>query len=349
MEQEVHDKYNYTVAGIAHELYPADICFCVLWCHGDEQISVMPERPFSGEWGIPKSISHSLMDDVSLPEKIDMIWLSVVERKYYTIEAEIPSEKLNSIFRNTEQPISMIVVGMAPYGGVALWAMSESKSYLIGWFHGQETYITLEDFLQEDTTLTLEKLCDYYISNNTQAKKNMETRGLPSRNIFDKYMQQYIYKYVILLEKWDEKKEKWTRYEDEAEPQFDYMEEVLYDGSYDKRHDSGLLKYHEAGKPKKISMRWHIGRKEYTAYIWFEEEKTRNIYEKFYGADTDTMSDFVIRIDAEKHRYELLLNRYGIKEPHIIPQSAYQMIVFKNKFEDYRSDNYEQEQGAWIW
>ena len=63
----------------------------------------------------------------------------------------------------------------------------------------------------------------------------------------------------------------------------------------------------------------------------------------------DTKTDFIIRIDSEKRKYELALFRQGLKEPQIIPEDAYQLLVFKNKFEDYRSDNYNQERGAWIW
>ncbi len=59
--------------------------------------------------------------------------------------------------------------------------------------------------------------------------------------------------------------------------------------------------------------------------------------------------DFIFRMDIEHSRYELALYRYGLKEPLIVPQETYQLLVFKNKFEHYRSENYNQERGAWIW
>lgn len=130
---------------------------------------------------------------------------------------------------------------------------------------------------------------------------------------------------------------------------FYYIEESLYDGTFDKLHDGGLLKYHQAGKPKKLAIKWHIDRSEYSAYFWFEDERIREVFDKFYGAHPDTKTDFIIRIDAENRKYELALYRYGLKEPQIIPENVYQLLVFKNKFEDYRSDNYNQERGAWIW
>jgi hypothetical protein len=57
----------------------------------------------------------------------------------------------------------------------------------------------------------------------------------------------------------------------------------------------------------------------------------------------------MIRIDPEKNKYELALYRYGQKESLVFNESAYQLLVFRNKFGYYRSENYNQPKGAWIW
>lgn len=167
-----------------------------------------------------------------------------------------------------------------------------------------------------------------------------------NNQIVDCLMKQFSYRYNILYE--NNSKHSKT-HKDENSPKMDCIEECLFDGTHDKLHDGGLLKYHQAGKPKKLALKWHIGKSEYSAYFWFEEEPIREVFDKFYGAHPDTKTDFIIRIDAENKKYELALYRYGLKEPQIIPENVYQLLVFKNKFEDYRSDNYNQERGAWIW
>lgn len=88
---------------------------------------------------------------------------------------------------------------------------------------------------------------------------------------------------------------------------------------------------------------------ESSVYLWLDSTIIVHIFERFYGAHPDTKADFIIRIDPENKKYELALYRQGLKEPVVIPESAYQLIVFKNKFEDYRSENYNQPRGAWIW
>ncbi len=73
------------------------------------------------------------------------------------------------------------------------------------------------------------------------------------------------------------------------------------------------------------------------------------MFERSYGNHPDTNVDFIIRIDPYKKKYQLALYRYGLKKPVTISEDAYQMIVFKDLFEYYRSDNYDQPDGAWDW
>lgn len=182
-----------------------------------------------------------------------------------------------------------------------------------------------------------------YADSKSIIYKNFSMWG--KSRIEDNLMKQFSYRYNIIYEN----SKKYTNDKDEILPKLEYMEEVLFDGTHDKLNDGGLLKYHQAGKPKKLAIKWHIGKSEYSAYFWFEEEPIREVFDKFYGAHPDTKTDFIIRIDAENRKYELALYRYGLKEPQIIPKNVYKLLVFKNKFEDYRSDNYNQERGAWIW
>ena len=135
----------------------------------------------------------------------------------------------------------------------------------------------------------------------------------------------------------------------DLQPELDFIEEALYDGTHDKLHDGSLLSYHLAGKPKKLAVQWHIKKSEYSAYLWLDDESICEAFERFYGAHRDTKVDIIIRIDSEKKKLELALYRYGLKEPVVVNEDAYQMIVFKNKFEYYRSENYDQPRGAWIW
>lgn len=342
-----------TAYGCAPTLFPTETFFGVVYCDYDkEEVIEIPQKyPFHNGWGTLDSI-YLLDDDLHhVPQYIDMVWLSIVENVFYSIISPVNKEVIQSYcFADNDEQYNDILVGMAPYGGIAIWIYNDYKSILINWLKAEVVHVEMSDFLPSNPTMSLRDYCNSYINSDKQVKKNLEENGLPPRDLFDKYMQQFSYRYLVRFDKWDEENEKWIEYDkDEVQPEFEYMEEMLYDGTHDKLHDGGLMKFHEAGKPMKISVQWHIKKSDYSAYFWFEEKEICAVFDKFYGAHPDTKTDFIIHIDPVKKKYQLSLYRYGLKEPATIPEKAYQLIVFKSKFENYRSDNYNQKSGAWAW
>lgn len=172
-----------------------------------------------------------------------------------------------------------------------------------------------------------------YITYRDYCNKNamVYDNTLPS-----KYMTQYTYRYLVI----------WSNSND-TKPALKWIQESLVDGTYDKQNDNRLMSYHDGGRPKKIRVEFMS--EDYSAFFWFDDALLLSVFDRFFGAHPETKTDFIIRIDAENKKYELALYRQGLKEPVVIPESAYQLIVFKNKFEDYRSENYNQPRGAWIW
>lgn len=168
----------------------------------------------------------------------------------------------------------------------------------------------------------------------------------------EKYAQQFTYRYLPLFEHWDEEHQQWTAYaedEQDIKPVLDYIEEVLFDGTFNKQHDGSLLDYHEAGKPQRLALKWHISEMEYTAYFWIDDDTIHTIFDHFYGVNPSVKADLIIHIDPKNNKYQLALNCSNPSEPLVFPQETYQLIVFKKKYEHYRSENYDQPNGAWIW
>lgn len=357
----MNDRYKYLVSGCASELYPSETFFGLLYYDQDDVIEIPKEYPFHKQWGYPQSFHLMELEKYPLPIKLDMVWLSVVERKFYSIIHDIPVEKMKELLEIWDDKVSeplyeFILVGMAPYGGNALWLYGKKKSVILHWLQAEEVQVDMKDFSPLDKNITLEDYCDAYIQEDEAVLENLEENGLPARNLFDKYMQQFCYKYVTLFQQWDEDNEQWVKVrpadnesDEKQMPQFDALEEALFDGTHDKLHDDGLMTYHLAGKPKKLTLQWHIGKNQYSAHWWFDDELICAAYDRFFGTHRDTKVDFLIRIDTEKKKFELALYRYGLQEPVVISEDAYQMLVFKDEFEYYRSENYDQPSGAWIW
>lgn len=350
-------KYDIKVSGTAPVLYPTESFFAFLETESGIPIELPKETPFSGEWGESLSVWIADVESTSIPIAIDTIWLSITERVFYSYQTSLPIASLKELMEQKDTSTgnflySRILIGMAPFGGIATWLDGEKKSVILGWGKAEKTEVEMIDFLPENPSVQIKDYCDFYINNDTRVKENLEKNGLPPRDLFDNYMKQFTYRYLPLFEHWDDDEEKWTKYTEEEQakkPELDYIEEALYDGTHDKLHDGGLLNYHAAGKPKKLCMKWHVKKSEYTAYYWLDDQTIRAVFDKFYGTHPDTKTDFIIHVDTIKNKYQLALYRYGLKEPVIIPEEAYQLIVFKNKFEYFRSENYDQPKGAWIW
>lgn len=272
--------------------------------------------------------------------KIQTIWFDLYIRGYYN--STIRLDGVN-VFINEDSYIDICYLLGGP---LLIWVISPMKSYLIRPSCITTSRIDLKIAPNDEWLTNKEEIQHQFDLKKEQIEKQIQLMDAYTKRL----ICQYIYRYMLLYENWNEEKEEWNKYDkEEIIPEFDYIEEALYDGTHDKLHDGGLMNYHEAGKPKKLAVKWHVKKSEYTAYFWFEDEEICKIFDRFYGVHPETKTDFMIRIDSEKNKYELALYRYGLKVPQVISETAYQLIVFKNKFEYYRSENYDQPKGAWIW
>lgn len=348
-------EYIIKISGIAPTFYPTDTFFGLFYYEAEEALEIPKKYPYQGEWGQPISTHLLNREEYPVPGLLDLVWLSIVERRFYSIVQRLPVERMAELFgqidEETKEPVfEHIVVGMAPYGGVAVWTHGFKKSVMVDWMHAEETHVDMKDFMPMNPDVTLDENCDFYINNDPRVKENLDKNGLPPRNLFDRYMQQFNYRYVVEFGHWDEEKKEWKDYEgEEVRLEFEYIEEALYDGTHDKLHDGGLMQYHQAGKPKKLALQYHVKKSEYSVYLWFEDLKIRAAFENFYREYPEAQMDFLFRIDPEKNIYQILFTCKEAEQPVPLHEEAYQMIVFKSKFERYRTKNYNQPRGAWIW
>lgn len=343
--------FKYIIEGCAHYLFPTETHFGLFGLDDNTEIDIPQQYPFSSEWGQGTIDNVMLRDTLPAPNSFRIAYLSIVEKKFYYVSTPINASEASRFMKLFDDGShSKLLVGMAPYGSVALWFGNKKKQILLGYMEGSEIDITMSEFLPTQLDSSLIEYCERYICADHRVKENLENNGLPLHNMFDNYMKQFTYRYFPIFEHWNENKHEWTKYEQkDSIPKCVHVEEKLFDGTYDKLHDGSLMNYHQAGKPMKLSLKWIIKKSEYTAYFWFKENEIQTIFDRFYGAHPETKTDFMIRIDSERKKIELSLYRYGLKEPQVISESAYQLLVFKNKFEYYRNENYNQPEGAWIW
>lgn len=325
--------HNLIVCGSSASNFPTELVYGVLT---DKRHTILyeieREFPFNKGW-----CKHGAIvieeENSQWPERIEIAWLSIFEETYYRYSGEIPQCPLD--FFSDKDSFIYLIIGMTEKGGIAIWAVNNVKSTLLLWDFGEKIDDCFANIITVSPGNNTHELCKYY-------KEKYNLVDSPSISMV-KRMKQYHYGFLIKFksENNDDKKE--------LEPEIFQMKVFRSDASFQCYTNDEYVKQLLTGKPSKLSISWHIKKTEYTAYFWFEDEEICAIFDKFYGAHRDTKTDFIIHVDVEKNKYELALYRYGLKEPQVIAESAYQLIVFKNKFECYRSENYDQPKGAWVW
>ena len=230
-----------------------------------------------------------------------------------------------------------LLIGLGASGEIAVWLNHEYQRILYLYAEGVEITEKVTDDMISDANFTnskgkhIETMAELCEDDITKFCFSHEHENNSDDNLASK-MKRFNYRYRI----------------ENLSSAYSIFE-CLSDTTYSKFYNSSIEHYHMAAKPMKLAVEWSDNDDSYSVYFWLDEDKITRFFERFYGAHPDTKTDFIIRIDAEQKKYELALYRQGLKEPQIIPEDAYQLLVFKNKFEHYRSDNYNQERGAWIW
>lgn len=335
------------VSGNAHSSYPCDTVYGLLWVDDEKSYAFPKQVPYCGEWGeaLTNVISLDPMD--TLPVKLSVLWLSLYEEKYYKLDESLDRAALTLALKDCEDA-THIVVGMAPFGLCALWINGPMKSILIDCFKGEDFDADFSDLDVYSTGLSFSQYCALLSSRNDDLMTQKKLRPDLSLKYFKSLMAQYLYRYTVLFGRWEDGK--WVDGQSEkVVSKLAWIHVKRFDGTYCKYDERLLTQYHSGGIPKKLDISWSNGKSEISAYFMMEVDDITEIFNRFYGAHPDTKTDFIIHIDAKNKKYELGLYRQGLKEPVIIPETAYQLIVFRNKFEEYRSENYNQPRGAWIW
>ncbi len=340
------DKFPlYGLATSADARFPAAPFFGLLWLDNDKENSLAfpVDYPLAGKWGEIISQSEPITGNNQCPKYVSACWLSLREERFYFYEAEINREKLEKVLAELGETGGnpTFIIGLGGMGMFALWLQSEKKSCIVQSGSGQTTYVPMRQFLPVRPDIDKKSFC-----NMALAKTDVCFSDIDYYNVAN-CMKQYCYRCYTDYKKFDDGN--WTDLDEKTISELDWIEISCIDGTFDKTRKGGLLQYNTAGIPDRMTVQFHKKKQFHTAYFFLETQEMIEVFHKFYGAHPETKTDFIIRIDAENKKYELTLYRQGLKEPVAIPESAYQLIVFKNKFEDYRSKNYNQPRGAWIW
>ena len=293
------------------------------------------------EWGIFSNINIEHKLTVKKELQIELVWMSVVDYRIYCCITKIDLGLSNINLSNF-----IITAGLSPNGEVVIWFQNEIESKILGILHGVDVTASVDDKIvytlnlysnENDRLCTLNqlytdsrKLFNYAINDSTHIT-------VPEK-LLQNRMQQFYYRYVFQGD-----------FGGSAEFIPDNVCLLLFDGTYSKNSNTSLTQYRLLGKPNKLSVMWRVGVTEYSAHFWFDEQCVSDVFAFLIYGDKERTADLKFFLNIKNYKMVIELFDVMQKQSFIVPEEAYQLIIFRDGFEEFRSENYNKEQGAWNW
>jgi len=291
------EKFELNVYGSAPELYPAQIFFCELILEDGKRLCV-EKRPFPYDSGWGRNPSTALYDArYAAPVAIDIIWYSFVEDQFYSLQAELPKETIKRLLSEKTnlsgkpvQKYEEVLVGMAPYGGLAIWFYGAGITMTEGaWLQAEPIDVDWEDFIEHDYSEKKYKKDEYlkinFMDDCKEAYDNFLKNGLPDRMLYEQYMQKFNYKISPeFLIKTTVGAEMEIRYYSGA-----------FTGAGADAYKFLTSSYNMQAKPERIYISWKQNDIQYWGEFSINNEVIKT-FSQIYGDNTSKEADIIIKI-----------------------------------------------------
>ena len=329
-----NNEFEWYASGNAPLLYPAELVTGFFIFEDLSMLELPPSDIFATTWGKPVSVRLSIENKHPVPEGIAVTWLSIVENKFYAVMDELPKEQIATLLsekdEKTKKPkYNTLVAGMAPCGKVAVWVCGNGITTEVAWLQGHEIEMEV-DMLDPNTKLTQEEYAKKALADCEDALKNFNKSGLPKPELFEGYVQKFNYRLTPAFETEVEELEIGICY---------------YNGELNKINTAELYENAMRAKPRKIDLKWKVGKARYSGYIWTNEQKILETFDNIFGEDTEKERNITIKVDATFNNITLIFQTDS--DEIEMPAETIQYVIFRNKFEFCRSSNYNKPKESW--
>ena len=345
--------HKYTVSACSPELYPTIIVFGLLKWNADDGVEIPPKMPFINGWGASDSVAAMENGSHPVPCVLDMIWLSITEQKFYSIWQKLDYKRIDNCLKTTDEKDNLVydslILGLAPGGGVALWAHGTLKATLLGWWRAENAEVDMSMVSPLNPSLTLRELTDFYLQEYPQVRNNLIRAGIPDFEIYNRLMTQYSFRLTPLFYKWNEESQEWV--EDNVGKNIEVLglHSHSVDGTFHKLSDEYLQNQHTSGLIDKVNLFLLRDKHEYEISLWLNSDSLASLIENMQRFVGRGCFDILTYIDLDNKKIGLSIFFASKGIPMHVNEDDFQYIIFKDDMEIKRSDNYSQRSGAWIW
>ncbi|MFH7015477.1 DUF2931 family protein [Flavobacterium sp. FlaQc-47] len=200
-------KFSYKVSVTAPKEYPVEV-YCGYLSTDKNFITTVPKDGIERQGWIAQG-SSSGSGGSTIPNFVELTWLSYAEKKFWKLETQLPTDKMLALFREgfifknsrkndtiTHETYDRIVIGTAPGGVVVIWLDGGLKRVEIGRYQAKDTIVDRNNFYRNPKDLTQEEFYkegfEIDVSKEIQAKINKE--GIPF-GLWDNYRKKYNWRF----------------------------------------------------------------------------------------------------------------------------------------------------------
>lgn len=314
-------EYKWTLEENTPRLYPVIMHkFNMTLTDGNEYV-VNKRGLITGEqWG--KGGFQTGVSNDRLPAMIDLHYLSIIEDQMYHVKGELPIQKMEMLNTESwldenkqEQCYNGLIIGMAPYGRVQIWARGNGRTTEVCTLQGNIDMAELIHYKTNDYSTNGYEYQKSRLDGDSLVLENWKQKGMPDSLLFDNYQKRFNYHIIPHIN-------------------MDNAEILCINLSYYNGEQDQLIwerlkknKYRSQACPSEIVLHWKNAKDYYTTILRFNEKDIFHLFEKCYLDEASQQGDFFIQINSQGNIAEIGLKTSGIEEK--LPLKNIQMTKFE--------------------
>lgn len=309
--------YPYEVSATASVQYPMEVHMGYLLNEKKEFICGVPKTG-ALEAGWQGDASTGGQGGIEIPAYLYLTYVSYAEKKFYTVEGELPSEKILETLKKgyerydsgldgtLQETYKTITIGMAPGGVIVVWLSGIRNRKEIARLQAKETFVDVNEFFNNPFELNQQQFFDswYDIAVSDSIRQEIKEKGIPY-GLWDRYRDKYKYRFVL------------NPYN--GKDYFTYIYSVGYNGETEEtlEIENSKTEYKEKGIPYKNSFIF----KDYSTEIIFNDIEMLEVFKQFKDKYPHSPMDIVItptfmyndmKISVKCEKEEIPLKKYKV-------------------------------------
>lgn len=316
-------KYNWEPTSSAPLLFPVEFHAAYMRYGNNSALAVPSSMRINNGLGTP-GLTYGLNDEGSypLPTGLDIVWLSLVDKKFYRAEVDFPMDTLTSLFdkgyingKGEREYYNMVNVGLIPGGRIIIYLDGGEKRVELCDFQGEETMVNMKDFLP-NAYFAYENYDAYFqevFSDDDDWILNYKTNGVPY-DLWDRYRERFNYDINFEFEN------KASRPNGSAY-------------GFANKERCNINQYNPAisirptSPIRLINTGWIVDGYEYSAWFYFNEQEVLRVFDEAYGDDREQKGELRILVSKYNNLFDISLRVAG----KVYPLKATQIRVFKQR------------------